>query len=419
MRSMPGCGILIALLAASAAGQTVSWDEWLLPNFSGRLTAQVRNPAAGRQQVLAAIPVVAAQAVAPNFPGSLAIALAANGSVLPSQAVDLDGDGTPDQFLVGVDLGAGETGRVDVYYSTTLHDAIAYPKRVQAKHNYGYNFQTVALESEVIGYRTYGAFFLDVQARRERHPGLNNDLVGYLATRMSSDAGRDIFHAGDTLGLGGIFLRRDGQVFRPPFNVPDYAHKPFPEMVPHYRVISDGPLRAVVEARLERWTIGEDTVRLTARYSIDAGQGFVRCWFEVLPVDVKPGHAYEVGMGVLNLPNGTAQSTEGLLLVTGNQDRRIGPVGLAAYFDPAAFQLAAPLVLKESANQIAILRERFTAGRAVGGEYAVAGAWSGSGIPDAAAYLTKLADETRIRPETSGLAYHATPRPERLNGEAQ
>ncbi|MCC7497093.1 MAG: DUF4861 family protein [Bryobacterales bacterium] len=419
MRSISGCGLGLLLLAGLATGQASPWSQWLLPNFSGRLSVDVRNPAAVPVEAVASIPVVEAAATAPDFPGSLAIALAAGGNVVPSQTVDLDGDGVPDQFLVLMKLAAGETRRVDVYYSRTLHDSIAYPKRVQAKHSFGYNSQTAALESEVIGYRTYGAFFLDVQARLQGHTGLNNDLVGYLAIRMNFDAGRDIFHAGDTLGLGGIFLRRDGVVYRPPFNVPDYAHKPSPAMVPHYRVISAGPLRAVVEATLDRWKIGEDTVRLTARYSIDAGQGFARCRFEVAPIDVKPGHVFEVGVGVRDLPGGIAESRPGLLLATGNQDPKIGNIGLAVYYDPAFYEPAAPLVLKESANQIAVLAARLTAGNAVQGEYAAAGAWSGSGIPDAARYLPALAPEVRNRLETGGVLYNATPRPERLDQEAQ
>src|SRR5664279_4451390 len=103
MRRISGwVGLL--LLAGTAVAETVPWDEWLLPNFSGRLTVQVHNPAAVRVKGLATIPVAAAAAVAPNFPGSLAIAMM-QASVLASQADDLDGDGTPDQFHVAIDLG--------------------------------------------------------------------------------------------------------------------------------------------------------------------------------------------------------------------------------------------------------------------------------------------------------------------------
>lgn len=419
MRWIPGAVLALLLLPRLAAAQAVPWQEWLLPNFAARLSVDVHNPTAEPVTGLAEVPVVEAATAAPGFPGSLAIALTSEGSLVPSQSVDLDGDGSPDRFLLSVKLAAGETRRVDIYYSSTLHDSIPYRKLVDAKHNYGYNFQTIALESERIGYRTYGAFFLDVQARRKGHPGLNNGLAGYLAIRMNFDAGRDIFHAGDTLGLGGIFLRRDGVVYRPPFNVPDYAHKPSPAMVPHYRVISDGPLRAVVEATLDRWVIGPDTVRLTARYSIDAGQAFARCRFQVIPVEVKPDHVFEAGIGVRDLPNGAARSLDGVLLSTGNQDPKIGDIGLAVYYDPALFQPAPPLVLKESPNRIAIARKRFSAGQAVEAEYAVAGAWSGSGITDAERYLKDLANEVKVRLHTGAMNYHATPRPERLNEEAQ
>ena len=86
-----------------------------------------------------------------------------------------------------------------------------------------------------------------------------------------------MLHIGNTLGLGGMFLRRDGKIYQPPANVPTYAHKPSPEMVPHYRVLAQGPLRAIVEATLENWTIDGDVIRLRARYSIDAGESIVRC----------------------------------------------------------------------------------------------------------------------------------------------
>ena len=52
-----------------------------------------------------------------------------------------------------------------MYYSTKLTDAVSYPKQVQAKHTYGYNREVAALESELIGYRTYGGFFLDFMGR--------------------------------------------------------------------------------------------------------------------------------------------------------------------------------------------------------------------------------------------------------------
>ncbi|HZT31711.1 MAG TPA: DUF4861 family protein [Bryobacteraceae bacterium] len=417
---------LAAAAAAPAAGAQGSpaADDWVLPNFAYRLNLEVSNPGSGPVRALATVPVVPAQAVAPNFPGRLAIAVLVNEggrapSVLPSQADDLDGDGFPDQFEFPVSLAPGERRRVQIYYSTTLHDEIYYPRRVQAKHNYGYNFQTVTLESELIGYRTYGAFFLDVQGRVAGHPGLHNDLVGYLSIRRDFEEGRDIFHVGETLGLGGIFLRREGQVYQPPFNVPDYAHKPQPEMAPHYRVISRGPLRAIVEAALERWTVAGDVFRLQARYSIDAGEGFVRCRFEAVPVNVAPGHVYELGIGVRDLPDESLRFFEGCLVVAGEQDKRTGPLGLAVYFAPADWEGPESVATRESGNRAAISRRRLGPGQAVEGDYAAAAAWSRSGIADLPGYLSGLKASVNARVGVSDFRFERTPRPEKLDAEAQ
>ena len=144
---------------------------------------------------------------------------------------------------------------------------------------------TIALPSHSnpkrIGYRTYGGFFLDIQARAQGKPGLNNSLVGYFGSGVAGQIGEDVIHLGDTLGLGGLFLRAGDDVYRPPLNMPDYAHKPAPAEAPDYRVIADGPVRAVVEARMERWTIGNDAVMIRALYSIGGGAGHVECRYRI------------------------------------------------------------------------------------------------------------------------------------------
>ena len=238
MRFLPWA---IATYAAICAAQQS--NPWVLPNFAQRLEVEVSNPSSSPVQTLAVIPVVEAAQTALGFPGTLAITVmpGAAVSILPSQADDVDGDGSPDEFVFPVRLEARETRTVHVYYSTTLHDSIPWPKRAHASHTFGYNRATAALESEQIGYRTYGGFFLDIQARKEGKPGLYNALVGYFGSSHPSEIGQDVIHLGDTLGLGGIFLREGDNVYRPPLNMPDYAHKPSPPEVPEYRVIADGP----------------------------------------------------------------------------------------------------------------------------------------------------------------------------------
>lgn len=112
---------------------------------------------------------------------------------MPAQIDDLDNDGVGDEFVFPVSL--------------------PWPKRVHASHAYGYNRATVTLESEAIGYRTYGGFCLDIPALPES-PISVNSLAGCFGSRNPEHVGRDITSFGDTLGLGGLFLRAGDDVFR-------------------------------------------------------------------------------------------------------------------------------------------------------------------------------------------------------------
>lgn len=72
-------------------------------------------------------------------------------TVIASQADDLDGDGVSDECEFPITLQPHESRQVDIYYSTTLRGRIIYLRSVHASHNYGYNHQTAALESELMG----------------------------------------------------------------------------------------------------------------------------------------------------------------------------------------------------------------------------------------------------------------------------
>ena len=391
---------------------------WLLPNFSDRLELEVSNPLSTAVETLAVVPVAEAARIGLRFPGTLAIAVMPGApiSILPSQADDLDADGVPDEFVFPVKLGPRETRPVHIYYSTTLHDRLPWPKRVHASHAFGYNRSTVALESEAIGYRTYGGFFLDIQARNAGQPGLFNSLVGYLGSSATTPAGMDVIHLGDTLGLGGLFLRSGADVYRPPLNMPDYAHKPAPPEAPAYRVIADGPVRAVVEARMDRWTIGQDSVRIEAVYSIAMGAEHVDCRFRIAPVRLS--RAYEVGAGMRHLPQLKTDHAKGRLALSGRQTAKIGPLAMALYYDDAEAAAAEPLVTKDDKNECIVFRARLEPGRAVSGRYEVAAAWSGSGSGDLLRHLADVERQARAAVTLGGYRHTRTPAPQRLEGEA-
>jgi Domain of unknown function (DUF4861) len=453
--------VLVASASASASAlpltETATAAPWVLPNFAERLEMTVVNDSDAPVDTLAVVAIDEASQIALRFPGTLAIVAAlesapgAKPSFLPSQGDDLDGNGTADELVFQISLAAKESRRVHVYYSTTLRDELPWPKRVHASHAFGYNRATAALESETIGYRTYGGFFLDVQGRAEGQPGLHNTLLGYVGSRQASSAGRDVIHLGDTLGLGGLFLRSGASssaanagsaagktasntanavtVARPPLNVPDYAHKPSPPDVPRYRVIASGPLRAIVEARLDRWRVSEsETVSVRATYTINAGASHVECRFSIVPLRLE--REYEVGAGVRHLPAMSSDQAAGRIALAGAESAAIGPLALALYYDPATAAAAPALATKEASNDIVIFRDRLMPGRAVEGRYQVAAAWSGSGVGsgsgagrgggtgDLLPHLRRVEQQARAVVRVTNLQHEKTPHPELIEGEA-
>ena len=418
--------VYLAIASAVPLPAAAVETEWLLPNFANRLSVEVRNGGDSQLQALATLPVMKAQAAAPDFPGRLALAVLVDSGnsgqpamIIASQSDDLDGDGSPDEFEFSVDLAPRSRCRVDIYYSTTLEDSFPWPKRVSAKHSYGYNREVVALESELIGYRTYGGFFLDLHGRKAGATGLWNDAAAYVPINRDLGTGRDALHIGNTLGLGGIFLRRNGKVYQPPANVPTYAHKPSPEMVPRYRVLAQGPLRAIVEATLENWAIDGDVVRLRARYSIDAGESIVRCRVEAIPLKLAEDHEYEMGVGIRDLAAGSISSIPGQLIVSGQQNARDGQIGLAIYFDANKYSPVSAVRTSDGSNRAVIGNIRVSPGRASEQIYAAAGAWSGSGIENLGESLRQLRGKVEGRPEIGALTFARTPHPEKVDAEPQ
>jgi Domain of unknown function (DUF4861) len=424
MRKISLCVALLFVQAALCSAAPPA-DQWVLPNFAQRLDVTVTNPYGTSADTLVTLPVARLQKVALGFPGSLAIAVVKNpqGSefpvtIVPSQADDLDGDGIADEFEFPISLRAHESKQVEIYFSMTLRNKIVYPRSVHASHSYGYNRQTAALESKLIGYRTYGGFFLDIEGRVAGHQGLYNELNGFLAAHDRFAVGKDILHVGDTLGLGGIFLERNGKIYRPPMNMPDYAHKPSPEDVPHYRVLADGPLRATFEAAFDHWKVGEDEVAIRARYSMDSGDGFVRSQVQIIPIRIRPGNIYHVGAGIRDLPVEKSGRETGLVMLSGDQRPQTGRLAMALYFNPETASPSAPVTTPEGKNEVVLFRKALSCGHAVREDYAVAAAWKRSGIPDLLHHLAGMKGRVNARVIVSDERVEQTPQPERINGEA-
>ena len=412
--------ILAVSLGLTGTIAHAATSPWEFPNFSDRLEMRVSNPSPQSVHSLQRIPVSIVSSIAPGFPGTLAIAIVVGHplTLLPSQVNDSGGNDLGREFVFSIDVPARTTLTIDVYYSQTLHAEIPWQRQAFASHSFGYNHATAALESETIGYRTYGGFFLDVQARAKDHPGLMNEFVGFLSVSASapSPAGQDVLHIGNTLGLGGLFLRTGNRTYQPPLNTPDYAHQTSPRDVSVYRVLAVGPVEAIVEASLNHWAIGSDVVSVTETYSIAAGDEAVRCHFKIVPIAVS--NEYKVGAGIRSLPALHEDNGPGRLSLSGQQDIATGPLGLALYFDQTTASSAGLLATPDGDNEIILFHKRLTTAQAVEGTFWVAAAWSGSGIPDLLRHLSLVEAEAKSPLVIGAFAHSVTPAPQRLKGEA-
>lgn len=377
----------------------------------------MENPTGHPLDGLAIIDNAQARSIATNFPGTLTIAADTNQptAFLPSQVVVFDDHGQPQELSIAVKLAPHEKKSLSIYYSTRLHEKLPSVPYVHASHSYGYNRATGAIESDLIGYRTYGGFFFDVQAHAQGQLGLFNSLIGYSSISNPPAAGQDVFHIGDTLGLGGLFLRLDDVVLRPPLNTPDYTHRVAKPDEPTYRVLADGPLRAIIEARLPHWAIGTDVVSLHALYEIRAGEEVVHCHWWIEPLHLS--HTYEIGAGVRDLPQMRRLEAPGLLVISGTQDARVGPIAFGLSYNSRDAHRAGSLATPEGGNQIIVFAQRLAPGHAASGEYNFAAAWSGTGWHDAAAHLRDILERDQIQPVVRLVAHRSNPQPQRLESE--
>jgi rhamnogalacturonyl hydrolase YesR len=158
-----------------------------------------------------------------------------------------------------------------------------------------------AWESDRIAHRTYGPAILkdpkehvssgiDVWVKSVRRPILDK-WYKQGAYHLDHGEGVDNYHVGTARGCGGLSVFSGGK----PYDSSVYST---------WRVLADGPLRAVFELRYDAWNAGGRKVAETKRISIDAGSNFsrVESRFETdgpAPLEIGPGISLRKGDGRL------------------------------------------------------------------------------------------------------------------------
>ena len=253
--------LTLALLASAAASAQPA------------VTVTVENPtAADRPDEVVEVDWAALADALPGLSADAVRAVSASGAELVSQTLDLDRDGTPEHLLVLTNLWPGETRSFRVEAAAP---ADTYAPRVHVLHD-DYR-DDMAWESDRVAWRTYGKGLWEadefeplvssgVDVWLKRTPALVTEAwyeKGHDAYHVDTGEGADFYSVGTTLGAGGTGVWAGSQLWRA-------------ENFDDWRILADGPIRAVFEMDYSPFDAGGQQVAETKRITIDAGRHLFR-----------------------------------------------------------------------------------------------------------------------------------------------
>jgi Domain of unknown function (DUF4861) len=232
------------------------------------------------------VPFAQLRQVAPEInAGSLVVI--ADKKEIPSQADDLDGDGKADELAFQIDLGSKQTRTVTIAYGEP--DQISrmrseYPKRTYAI--FANKIEGLGWESDKNAWRLYfdPRNAIDLYGKRRGDLFLDILAAPEYIYHLESPNGRDIYKVGDALGIGAVGAWVDGKVVK----VSDVATR-------KWRIISNGPVRSIIEITYEGWKVGGKSVTLCARIEQWAGD---RGFFHSITAEGADGMTFATGLPV-------------------------------------------------------------------------------------------------------------------------
>ncbi len=209
----------------------------------------------------------------------------AGGREIPSQLDDLDRDGMPENLAFTIDLTAGKAKRVQVVWSSEEAPPDRYPKRVHAqmflKEDGGVVPETEitatqdnmynalwhhgpAFESEQAAYRIYfdRKQTVDLYGKRYARLELAETMWYPSDEQLEQGYGDDIIRVFGAVGVGTL------KGWNPDKGVAVHVD---PMVTRTARVLSAGPVRAVVEMDVKGWLYRGRHIDVVSRYTIWAG----------------------------------------------------------------------------------------------------------------------------------------------------
>lgn len=188
-------------------------------------------------------------------------------SILTSQAIDYNEDGTPDEFLFQTDFSPNEKKEFELknIKKDSQSDSKVYATLMTTKEGMG----DFTWENDCIGYRFYGqerarlqgtGIAMDVWCKRLPDFLTEKWYAPGQSYHKDTGYGADHYNSGKNQGCGGSGIYKNDSIY-------------FSKCLFYSKIIANGPIRVVFELKFTGWTFDKNTIE-TKRVTLDAGHYF-------------------------------------------------------------------------------------------------------------------------------------------------
>ncbi|HWR15346.1 MAG TPA: DUF4861 family protein [Terriglobales bacterium] len=331
--------ILIILTTASA---------WATPHLRGVKLSITNSTDMARPHENMVIPLTELRRVAPDLNAGQLLVTATDATSIeedsailqateiPSQVDDIDGDNKADELAFQIDLKPKQTRIVTVTYGEANRICrlrSEYPDRTHAL--LATKIEGIGWESEYNGWRLYfdPRNAIDLYGKQRHSLLLRNLATPEYDYHSVSPYGRDIYKIGNALGIGAVGAWVDGKLIK----VADVGSR-------NYRIVSTGPVRAIVDIVYTNWNVAGRKLTLRSRITQWANE---RGFYHNLDAKGGDGLVFATGLPLKkNVPEYRSSATSGPIWVATYGEQVLMP-GATATEALTGTQLGLGIVLLE------------------------------------------------------------------------